>query len=693
MVGLEDERVGLARLVRDQSGDLPQVRGEDDGARAAPKEEADGIARVVRDGEGFHVEIAHRETFAGAKDAPIDPRRRARAVAERLGNRPLGLAIGVNRQIMARGKDSERRDVVVMLVGNHDPVEVGGGTVRGREMLLDLTRAQTGVHEQTRARSFEQGAVALAPAGEDREAHRNVHYATSKISNAKRKTPRKWSNGAIGKPSLRLRLPRSPAIVFATVFMSTPTLQQIQKIGLQQVLSPRMQQSLRILQAPSLDLDAMVRQELESNPVLEEAPRSEEDSSEETAAEGPSLPDDLEAIAQLDDEWREYFNQAAATAPRTDAETEERRQAFFDSITRPETLQEHLLAQIGLEDADDALRPVCEQIIGNLDERGYLSAGEEELLGWAGGNRAIAGRALAMVQSFDPVGVGARDLRECLALQLARLGHGAESAAARIARAHLEDLAERRFAAIAGALGLRVEDVQRAAGVIATLDPSPGGRFAANDARFIVPDLAVQKDGDAWVVLQNDDALPRLRIGNAYKDLLGETGQSREVRDYIHARIRSAKFFIQSIHQRQRTILRIAQEIVRIQRDFLEHGRERLRPLTMAEMAKRLGVHETTVGRAVSGKFMRTPHGVFELKWFFTPGVKTPHGDAISVARVKAAISGLIGDESPDRPLSDQEIAAALDRRGMPIARRTVAKYREELGLLPSHDRKRGAAT
>ncbi|MFZ4694106.1 MAG: RNA polymerase factor sigma-54 [Verrucomicrobiia bacterium] len=472
--------------------------------------------------------------------------------------------------------------------------------------------------------------------------------------------------------------------------MPTQALQQIQKLGLQQVLSPQMQQSLQILQAPTLELTALVRQELDANPVLEELPDEETEDGEvpgePVEAEEPA--DDLEAIAQLDQEWREYFSQAAAAAPRANAEEEERRQTFFDSISRPETLSEHLLAQLSLAEVAELLRPVCENIIGNLDERGYLTATDEELLAWAGGRREVADQALATVQSLDPVGVSARDLRECLLLQLRRLGHGADSAAARVVRSHIEDLASRRFAEIAGALGVRVEEIQRAAGVIATLDPNPGRRFAAGEDRFVVPDLAVQKVGDEWGVLQNDDSVPHLRIGNAYKDLLGETGQTKEVREYVRERIRAAKFLIKSIHQRQDTILRIAREIVRVQRDFLENGREFLKPLTMAEMAGLMGVHETTVGRAVSGKYMQTPHGIFELKWFFTPGVKMADGGMISPDRIKAAISELVGDESEGKPLADQDLAEALKGRGMAIARRTVAKYREELGILPSHARK-----
>ncbi|MCC7518889.1 MAG: RNA polymerase factor sigma-54 [Verrucomicrobiae bacterium] len=476
--------------------------------------------------------------------------------------------------------------------------------------------------------------------------------------------------------------------------MPTPSLQQIQKLGLQQTLSPRMQQSLRILQAPALELAAIVRGELDANPVLEEVPPSETAAGEaapeipEGGADASDGGDDLEAIFRLDQEWREDDRQARAAAPREGAEEEERRRIFFESVAQTETLQEHLLAQLGVAEVEEDVRSVGEAVIGNLDERGYLAADGEEVVAWAGGRREVAERALETVRSFDPAGVGARDLNECLALQLARLGCGPESVAARVVRSHLEDLAARRFAEIAGALGTRVEEVQRAAGVIAALDPNPGGRFASGEGRYVTPDLVVRKIGEEWTVLLNGDSVPHLRIGNAYKDLLGEASQSREVRDYVHARLRAAKFLIRCIHQRQDTILRLAREIVRMQEDFLENGRAFLKPLTMAEMAKRLGVHETTVGRAAAGKYLQTPHGVFELKRFFAPGVKTADGATLSPSRLKEAIAELTGDESGEKPLSDEEIAAELKRRGMPIARRTVAKYREELGILPSHERK-----
>ncbi len=481
-------------------------------------------------------------------------------------------------------------------------------------------------------------------------------------------------------------------------FMPSPGLQQVQRLGLQQTLSPQMQQSLQILQVPTLELNALIRQELTTNPVLEEiAPEIEGETeevrdpekmeSEERGEDDSGLDDDIKALAQMDQEWRDYFNQASPAITRN-PEAEKQRQAFFESFTRPETLAEHLLLQLHLADAEDGIRALCEIFIGNIDERGFLAASPEEIAAWSGRRPDLAEAALGLLQSFDPIGVGARDLKECLALQLRRLGHAENSAAMRAVVGHLDELAAKKHAEIATALGVSLEETHRAATLISTLDPRPGSHFAEGGNRYITPDLAAQKVGGEWLVLMNDDWLPHLRISNTYKDLLGQSSPDREVKGYVRERIRAAKFLIKSIHQRQQTILRIAQEIVHAQVDFLEKDRDHLKPLTMSEVARRISVHETTVSRAASGKYMQTPHGVFELKYFFTPGIRLADGAMISPDTVKSAISEMVANEPADRPMTDQDLMHALKEKGFPIARRTAAKYREELGILPSHQRR-----
>jgi len=295
---------------------------------------------------------------------------------------------------------------------------------------------------------------------------------------------------------------------------------------------------------------------------------------------------------------------------------------------------------------------------------------------------------LTVVQDFDPPGVGSRDLRECLLFQLERLGKH-DSLAARIVMTHLERLAARKLQDIARILKAPVEEVESAANFIATLNPKPGRAYSAESSPYVTPEVVVKKVDGQYLILMNDDDLPRLRISKYYRSLMNETDTGKEVRDYIQERVRSSAFLIRSIHQRQNTIYRIASEIVRVQTDFLENGVSHLKPLTMAEVAGVVGLHETTVSRAVAGKHMQTPQGVFEMKYFFTPGLRTDDGSVVSNKTVKDAIDTLVRDEDPANPLSDQEILEILTKRGIQIARRTVAKYRIALKIAPSHMRRR----
>jgi len=296
---------------------------------------------------------------------------------------------------------------------------------------------------------------------------------------------------------------------------------------------------------------------------------------------------------------------------------------------------------------------------------------------------------LALIQSFYPSGVGALDLRECLLIQLAR-GGKERSLEYKIASEHMEDLGKRRFPEMARRMGISVEDVQKAADNIARLNPRPGQVFAAAPQNYVLPDVMVEKVDGEYQISSNNEQIPHLRISNLYKDIIasGNT-QGSDVKDYIRDKIRSGKFLIRSIHQRQQTILNIARQIVSRQRDFLEHGPSHLKPMTMGEVADAVGVHETTVSRAVSGKYMATPQGIFEMKYFFTSGYQTATGESLSNISVKEAILDLVKHENGSAPLSDHEIVEILGERGIPIARRTVAKYRTELNILPSHMRRK----
>src|SRR6266487_494070 len=476
--------------------------------------------------------------------------------------------------------------------------------------------------------------------------------------------------------------------------MAGPGIQQSQNLALQQVLSPQLQQSLLVLQTPLLELRNLVQQEMETNPVLEELPddtRSDERSEAEPSADD-NFKSEFEKLASLDEEWRDYMAQSAnsgADGFQRSREAKDKRQFFFDSIAVQETLQQNLLAQLNQSALNASDRKAAELIIGNIDDNGFLQSTPEEMALNSGIPKEDFEKMLVLIQGFHPPGVGARDLRECLLIQLRREGKE-NSLEYKIVSEHMEDLGRRRFPEIARRMGISVEDVQKVADNIGRLNPRPGQVFAAAPQNYVLPDVTVEKlDGEYQITL-NDEQIPHLRISNLYKDIIasGNT-QSGEVKDYIRDKIRSGKFLIRSIHQRQQTIMNIAQQIVSRQRDFLEHGPSHLKPMTMAEVAEAVGVHETTVSRAVSGKYMATPQGVFEMKYFFTGGYQTATGESLSNISVKQAILDLVKHESGSAPLSDHEIVEILSERGIPIARRTVAKYRSELNILPSHMRRK----
>jgi RNA polymerase sigma-54 factor len=467
-----------------------------------------------------------------------------------------------------------------------------------------------------------------------------------------------------------------------------------QSLALQQVLSPQLQQSLLVLQTPLLELRNLVQQEMETNPVLEELP---DEPSPDAQGESETSADDnfkseFEKLASLDEEWRDYMAQSANSGTdgfQRSREVKDKRQFFFDSIAVQETLQQNLLGQLNQSALNASDRKAAELIIGNIDDNGFLQSMPEEMALNSGFPKEDFERMLALIQSFYPPGVGARDLRECLLIQLKREGKEG-SLEYKIVSEHMEDLGRRRFPDIARRMGTSVEDVQGAADNIGRLNPRPGQVFAAAPQNYVLPDVTVEKVNGEYKISLNDEQIPHLRISNLYKDIIasGNT-QTSEVKDYIRDKIRSGKFLIRSIHQRQQTISSIAQQIVARQCDFLEHGPSHLKPMTMAEVADAVGVHETTVSRAVSGKYMATPQGVFEMKYFFTPGYQTATGESLSNTSVKEAILDLVKREDGNEPLSDNEIVEILSERGIPIARRTVAKYRTELNILPSHMRRK----
>ncbi|NLT71334.1 MAG: RNA polymerase factor sigma-54 [Verrucomicrobiaceae bacterium] len=453
----------------------------------------------------------------------------------------------------------------------------------------------------------------------------------------------------------------------------------------QQTIAPQMQQSLQLLQTPTLELRQLVQQELVVNPTLEE--ESTEISLEEatSSSEDEEFDREFAELSRLDEEWREYMAQSRVSSPKRD-DADERHQFVMDSIVEPVTLQEHLMKQLNFAEAPAAIHEIAAMLIGNIGENGFLQVDLEDLCFDLGIPIQDLEAAKTLVQSFDPVGIGALNLHDCLLIQLERLGkhHSLEY---RIIDHHLDDLARKRYPQIAKKLSVSPEQITKAAEFIATLDPRPGSRFGEDTNTYVTPDVTVERIGDEWVVSMNNEQIPRLRISNAYKDLMA-SGSGREAKAYIRDKIRAGKFLIKSIHQRQQTIQSIAEEIVSRQEDFLEHGPSRLRPMNMAQIAEKVGVHETTVSRAVSGKYMATPHGVFEMKYFFTTGYETEDGESLSNTSVKQTLAEMIDAENPRKPHSDKKLVEELEKRGIKIARRTVAKYREEMNILPSHMRR-----
>ena len=447
-----------------------------------------------------------------------------------------------------------------------------------------------------------------------------------------------------------------------------------------------MQQSLQFLQAPAMELQSLVQQEIEINPVLEES--GDEPKAEAEAESNEDWDKQIEELRQKDEEWREYFSQSSSNTAAYNPEAAERRQFLFDSQVEAPHLSDHMQRQLGLATNHAEMLRVGAEIIGNLDEAGFLKIPLVEVAQSAQVSYEIAQATLTLLQTFDPVGVAARDLRECLLIQIERLGKSGELEAVMVSQ-YLAELGRKKYQDIARSLKVPLDRVQAAAQFVATLQPRPGSSFSSDDKQNVVQaELAVTRNGDDWLVVMNDDPVPRLRISDTYKDLLATNGNDPGLREYLKEKIRAGKFLIKCLHQRQQTIFNIATEIVKRQHAFFDQGVAHLKPLTMNQVAEVVGVHETTVSRAIANKYVQTPYGLFDLKYFFTPGYQTATGEVMSNTSVKDAIQDLIGRESSSKPLSDQEIVKILSERGIPLARRTVAKYRSELGLLPSNLRR-----
>ncbi|MCF7847779.1 MAG: RNA polymerase factor sigma-54 [Kiritimatiellales bacterium] len=461
---------------------------------------------------------------------------------------------------------------------------------------------------------------------------------------------------------------------------------------MQQILAPHLFQSLEILQMPLLDLQAMIRQELSENPTLESASDSPEErieieqasaDAERDAAE--KFDDEFAMLAQLGEEWGDSMYEGREI--RRNTEAEEKYQFMMDSLSEAESLQDQLLDQLGLSGLSENEKKIGELVVGNINDDGYLTLDLEELLTTPNFPLEMFEKILTVIQDFEPAGVGARTLSECLLLQLKRMGRENTPEAELVAN-HLDLLGAHKYDDIAKAMGISLERVKELAQAVSGLDPKPGRNYTSERVEYVTPEIIVEKKGGEYVVTQNRKPYPSLFISKKYIQMMKDPATTKEVKKYIREKITKSKQFIQSIDQRMQTIYRIANEIVRIQRDFLDDGVLRLKPLNMKTVAELLGVHETTVSRATTSKYMQTPQGIYEMKYFFRPGIVTASGESISNESVKATLVQIIASENKAKPYSDTKLVKLLEEQGIKIARRTVAKYRDQLKILPSHLRK-----
>jgi len=475
------------------------------------------------------------------------------------------------------------------------------------------------------------------------------------------------------------------------------SLRQSQRV----VMTPLLQQAIQLLQLSTLELQEVVNKELLENPLLEEVTPD----TPETPADAPVSADTPPAptVEQLStdppptserqtDELPFDFNAIMSAAGDEDHEErslvsqEDRDDLPFENIVRNQaSLADHLEEQLRFASEDAAVRRIGTQVIGNLDEDGYLRAEIEEIAQRSGATAEEVAAVLQVVQGFDPAGVAARNVQECLLLQLRR-DPLPDPVSVEIVETHFDDLSRRRYSDIARAMKLALDRIMESVEEIMALEPKPGRRFGGNDSRYIVPDVFVYKLGDEYTIVLNEDGIPRLRVNSLYRSLLRSSGN--DARQYVEQKLRSALWLIKSVDQRQRTLRKVTQSIVKFQREFLDRGLAHLRPLSLRDVGEDIGMHESTISRVTTNKYVETPQGLFELKFFFHSGIASGDGEMVSSVSVKKMIQDILAAEDPAKPQSDQEVAQALQKRGLTIARRTVAKYREELGILPSHQRR-----
>jgi RNA polymerase sigma-54 factor len=465
------------------------------------------------------------------------------------------------------------------------------------------------------------------------------------------------------------------------------------KLAQKLILTPSLQQAIKLLPMSTLELADLLNQEVVENPLLEEIPTEDLQAPDATPAVEKEAED--KAKADKTDTWDdadyEYFfgdYLDDGYRPRAPQEVKEL-PPIENTLSTSSSLTDHLEWQLSLQTEAESIRDIGEAIIGNLDDDGYLVASVDEIASMGPWPADEVEKALRLIQSFDPIGVAARDLQECLTLQIKHL-HLEGTPTEKIVAEHLRLLHNHQMPDLARKLGLTIEELKGHVEIIQHLDPKPGSRFNPQPSQYVIPDVYIVKVEDQYVAVLNEDGLPQLRISPTYRRLLdkGAAENNDETRAYVKDKFRSALWLIKSVEQRQKTIHKVATSICTFQRDFLDHGIEHLRPLVLRDVANDIGMHESTVSRVVTNKYMHTPQGVFEMKFFFHSGISSSYGDAVSSVTIKNRIKKIIEGEDPKKPLSDSKIVNILQREGLMLARRTIAKYREELKIPTSNQRK-----
>lgn len=465
------------------------------------------------------------------------------------------------------------------------------------------------------------------------------------------------------------------------------------KLSQQLRMTPQLQQAIKLLQLSRLELETAVRKELEENPVLEEVQDVAEEASRlESREANPDTAtqdqDQSDPRSQEEFEWENYVD-TKYKPPQTGPGGTDEIMNYENMISSEDTLHDHLLWQMKMGGFSDEEENYLAILISYVDDDGYIKTPLSEVAHEESVDEKELEEMMPFLHEFDPPGVGARDLKECLIIQARHIEEDTHDLV-HLVNNHLKDLEKKNYSGIAKAMEAPLEDIIELCKIIYSMEPKPGRSFMPQDTQFVTPDVYVYKVGDEYMVSLNEDGLPRLRISNLYKNILkGEKSSGGNAQEYIQDKLRSAVWLIKSIHQRQRTIYKVTESIVKHQQDFFDKGPEHIKPMILRDIANDIGMHESTVSRVTTSKYVHTPRGIFELKYFFNSGISKTDGDSLASESVKLKIKDLVGKEDPKNPLSDQKIVELLKKDGIKIARRTVAKYRDMLKILPSSKRKK----